>query len=222
MKIKLYTILFLAYKISFTQGLIDTDRCTFPQISLKDLTVDTSYYSNGNPYIITRTINGKREGQQEWFYTNGSYWKIYHFVNDSLTGQWIRYSEETGKAELIGFYCYNKPIGGLWIFYHPNGKHKSEGLYCGSQFINLVTDSIGKRLEYLDDRFVLVKSIPFDQEIYDSLILNYGIGDNYKFLIFPIEIYIKDEEWKYFSENGILIKTETYSCGILQKTLKHY
>lgn len=180
--------------------------------------IDTSFYPDGQIYILTRKTNGKKDGKQEWFDKSGNFWKIFKYQNDSLTGAWIEYYTDVGTAKFYGIYNRNIPTG-EWFEYYKNGKIKSRGNYCDKEIVNLINDSSGARIEVRDAEWKLKQTTSYSQELYDSLMSTYGYDG--KFIVYPFERYIKDGIWKYYDEQGNLTREETYECGQLKIT-KNY
>jgi len=185
------------------------------------LTIDTTFYSDGKIMILTRKNDNKKEDKQEWFFQNGKFWKIYYYKNDSLSGPWIEYFESTGFVKIYGFYKNNIPTG-EWVYYYESYKVKSKGSVCDEEIIGPLDYSVpGKITLFVKDaNGNLKQEINFTQSTMDSLKKELGSADG-KALLFPFVRNVKDGTWKYFNENGKLIRLETYECGVLKNTVNY-
>lgn len=95
--------------------------------------------------------NGKRDGEQKIFYSNGNLYDIKHFENGTENGMWIKYHRNgkemlkaevadgelngnilrwypSGQQEVIGQYENDLPVG-TWTYFSDDGKNKETITY---------------------------------------------------------------------------------------------
>jgi len=139
----------------------------------------------------------------------------YTLKNNLLSGQYVMYYSN-GKIKEYGQYKDNAPIG-AWTFYNDAGKVITEGNYCG-EFRRLFYNVPTKRLITLNQFLDTVKSETLTKVKLDSLKkeLNQSSG-----LSFPINIICKTGKWKFYDDNGTLIKEINYSSRKWEQQESH-
>lgn len=129
--------------------------------------------------------NGKGKGEWKFFYESGQLSRRMYFSNGKLNRDFKSYYSN-GSLKENGKYKEDNRFG-RWFEYYENGRVKSIGSYIPE-----------------------TKIINYSEETVDSLKLN-GYDTNY--LNFPMRIFLKRGEWKYWNERGDLIMEEKYSDG---------
>ena len=94
------------------------------------------YFPNGNVEIKGKIIDGKNEGQWDYYYSNKSLESQGNFKNDLVDGKWVWYFPN-GNLKEKGKYVNGKRQG-EWLSYNDDG-----GLYIKRYFKNnVLTDSV--------------------------------------------------------------------------------
>jgi antitoxin component YwqK of YwqJK toxin-antitoxin module len=115
-----------------------------------------------------------------------------------------------GKIKEYGFYKNNARIG-EWSFYNAAGKIVSEGSFEGD-YCKLLYDVKKRKIITLNRYLDTAKVESISQKKYDSLkrTLKQQWG-----VAFPIHMHFKTGIWKYYDDNGKLLKKEFYLNGKL-------
>lgn len=142
--------------------------------------------------------DGNRIGQSKTYYAEGGIKREENYALGMLNGKWVEYYVN-GKVKESGNFDKGERIG-KWQEFYENDQLKSEGCYYQShteiRYSENVVDSLKKTNTYN----------------------NYADETG---LSFPIIVYSKDGDWKYYSEQSKLIKEETYKDGKLIDTKEY-
>lgn len=93
----------------------------------------TDYYAENNQVRLEGTYRSKkmeddsREGDFNWFFSNGQKYKEGHFKSGKATGKWSSWYKD-GQLRFEGEFDKGHEQG-EWTFYHRNGAVKSKGIY---------------------------------------------------------------------------------------------
>jgi antitoxin component YwqK of YwqJK toxin-antitoxin module len=155
-----------------------------------------SYYQNGRIKSRGYYINGKANGNWEYFYENGNL-KMKGELKDNVSHGYWTYYYENGGVNMEGEVIKDHREG-QWKFYYENGNIKSEGLYRKSlkngPWKYYYEDSKPKGSAYFeDDKGKFMEFYP------DGTIKSKGEIANGK----------SNGLWKYYYEDGSL-KSEGY------------
>jgi hypothetical protein len=210
--------------VLFAIYLFSSAKCQFIQntnikgLNVYDSTinrVDTFHYSSGKILCISSKKNDRKEGKEVWFYSNGKLWKIYQYKNDSLDGPWIEYYEIGGTMKKYGTYKNGIPIE--WKEFYLCNKIKTEGSYFDTEILTTITSNDTIKL-CIKDRKKNIKEIKeLNNTLIDSIRTEFLL-DKSSGIPFPLERNIKNGIWKYWNEDGKLIKEEFFDKGNLINT----
>jgi antitoxin component YwqK of YwqJK toxin-antitoxin module len=148
--------------------------------------------------IITK--EGKKEGEWNFFYENGSVRAKGSYSNNLESGKWSYYTTG-GKVEQTGSYKAGK-YDGLWVWYYKDGSMKRE-----EEFYNGKEE--GEYVEYDEQGNVIAKGKYYDGEREGEWI--YKVND-----YFEKGTYIgglRDGKWQAFYDNGKLRYEGNYIQG---------
>ena len=156
-----------------------------------------------NYYDGTRKIlhykDGIKVGESNTYYEGGQIKRIEKFLDNELNGGWIEFYSN-GNIKEKGSYMQNERIG-KWQKFHENGNLKSQGVYLPNHIV-----------------------VESSENAFDTLITSERYED-YKDkdggFSFPLTIFLKKDTWKYYSEQGKLIKEEIYDKGKLIETKEY-
>jgi antitoxin component YwqK of YwqJK toxin-antitoxin module len=154
------------------------------------------YYSNGVISDSGINKNGYHEGTWVEHYYSSLVGSIINFKEGKMNGKHIAYYDK-GNAVMIESQYKNDALYGSYKEYYISGNIKKEGYYSEDLKPLNVTE---KNRDSLSSQFPNI-SIPKDF-----------------FPLFPISL--KNGTWKYYSENGELIKKEIWREGKLIDTQK--
>lgn len=175
---------------------------------------DTLFYSNHSILCVTRKLDKKKDGKQEWYYDNSKLWKYYTFKDDSLNGPYKEYYKNEGTEKEVGFYKSNIPFG-HWFEYYPNSIKKAEGEYYDKEMINISKPNSDIMLLFvLDSHHNIKSSQPLTHLLMDSLKLEFDLSKE-SAIPFPLQRNVKDGIWDYYNDHEKLIRRETYKRGEL-------
>lgn len=166
-----------------------------------DEVIDGEYVMYFKDGIVTRTLykDNLKEGESKTFYTDKKTKRIEHFTHGVLNGRWIEYFEND-TIKQTGIYKEGEKIG-EWKRFYKNGALLSIGSYIPAH----------TEIGYNDNVVDSLKTLP-----------NYSdFIDDDKGVSFPIIVPLKDKTWKCYSEEGKLIKEETWDKGKLIKTKEY-
>jgi antitoxin component YwqK of YwqJK toxin-antitoxin module len=181
-------------------------------------------YSDGEVVEISNYKNGKLNGFKYNFIDNKLN-EISSYKNDTLEGPIKSFYYNSGQIREE--YSYkNGVIDGKYLFYYQNGQIGASGTFTNSQktgfwtyyFENGIVKSEGVHkdlivLEYdrLVSDFKIQFAVSLDQTKYEKLITK--LKDYYfkEFNQKTLNYYGKIGKWKYYSEDGKLLKKENYS-----------
>jgi hypothetical protein len=141
------------------------------------------------------------------------------FENGYLNGPYTEYhSKSGGKVKRTGFYTGESKRTGKWVEYHLNGKKLSEGNYY-PDFYYVQADSARKFILIMDGQDNERSRLPFSKENLDSLSKKYEESEISE-MVFPSRVDVKDGVWKYWDENGTLLREEFWDKGLLIRAVK--
>lgn len=171
--------------------LLDTTSLKYERSIKTDTTnFSINYCINGSGnFLVDSTII------YEDFFSNGQRKSLYSLINNSiLNGPYITW-HKNGKMESIINYVYGLPYGGS-TSWHENGKVKSIGdFWLNINVLNTkVSDSIKVNSKKQKFNF-LRRKVSFEGLVSTTL------GP------------LKNGEWKYYNENGKIIKKEIWRKG---------
>lgn len=189
------------------------------QTNEDSLTIDTVYYPSGSVWMVIPRLNGLEDGEQKWYSEDGQLTTIIRYSKGLKNGPWIEYYNH-GHVKTYGRYQYGARDS-LWVEKYYNKSISSIGSYYPD--INYLIVREQDSIQYL---FTLnkdldeVDSIEFTPDVFNGLKSIYGnplTGG----LGFPIEIHFKDQNWKYYNEEGKLVKEEFCDKGKLVNTINY-
>lgn len=145
------------------------------------------------------------------YYPDGKLYEIENRLDGKKIGDYISFYPNN-QIKLKGTYQDDYRVG-LWRKYYENGTFKSEGKYVKGKDIviwNLELDKAYKINEKGDtlDSFPEYSDWKKTEEKYDEK------G-------FPIYLWHKDGVWKYWNDNGVLIREEIWEKGVLKENKEY-
>lgn len=157
------------------------------------------------------------------FYTNNE--KDGFFINYYKNGKVksiVEYNKFEIKNKFLSFYDNGNPMEsgeqinniniGLWKYWNKNGKIIKECNYFNGKLK-------GNYNEYFSNGNIKLKGIYIHIQIVDTAQIEDldNPGCFYDYVFINSEYPVKDGEWKYFNEQGILVRSENYIKGKLIK-----
>lgn len=134
-----------------------------------------TYYSNGNLNMKGHYKNGKKEGYSEFFWKNGNYQKMGEFKMGKKCGQWS-YFDNSGNLSSVGNY-QNGNKEGKWNVFYWQFKFTAKGSYK-----NGLKEGVWETIQS------------------NGEIVEFGYYEN----------NMKEGLWKHYYENGKIAALETY------------
>jgi antitoxin component YwqK of YwqJK toxin-antitoxin module len=190
-------------------------KSTLTYDTLNYRSVYTEYHRNGHPKSSSTDINGVQQGDYQAWHENGTVRKKGLLIDGSgiieefyPTGQLrSRLQQKNGFTEGISeYYCENGQLiskiliqSGLTNY---QAMHCNGNLKLDARFIDSPMFLVGRYQEFHENG--KRKGLRFYEETIDSKNTNKRIG-----------------KWKYYDEQGKLVKTETYKDGKLLE-VKNY
>ncbi|MEA3392693.1 MAG: hypothetical protein U9Q91_06910 [Candidatus Marinimicrobia bacterium] len=187
--------------------------------SLNDnLYIGKEWHSHSQNYLVIEQLKKAKDT----FISNGSFIQIDPYTNIIVS------TGEYRNGKLHGKYCsyrnekldqvveYKKGhIDGIFKLFYDNGNVKEEG------FVKKGNNK--KTWKYYYPNGVLKSQGYYSKNYYyDSSNVDTVVIDGYTMLMEkPLKIWFKKGRWKYYNENGVLIKTELYRNEELIKTEVH-
>lgn len=166
--------------------------------------------SSPTEFVVTTYSKGLIHGKRTWYSKKGDITKISQFKNGELFGYEIEYFRN-GFIKCNGKYEKGRKIG-RWVSYFPNYKVSTIGSYCaGLDIVSLNKEA--DSLVFTNERGDITKIMIFSDGK-DSLCKMFNI-DEWWTLAYPLELFHKDGEWKYFDLDGNLKRKEFYKEGEL-------
>jgi len=160
-----------------------------------------TYFLEGSIKSITNYVNGKKDGIFFDYYKDGAIEIKGSFKQDFKHGKYSSFYND-GRIFKKGKY-YKDELAGKWKYYFPNGQLQSVGFYSPGH----------EQVEYY---FNKIDSL--DKMTYLHFELNYNDG-----YLYPLKIPNKKRKWRYYYSNGnIQIKGCYNSHGKRNGLWKYY
>lgn len=142
----------------------------------------------------------------------------YSYHIDSTDLAWERFYKN-GKPIFWSTFIPKLKENGLSISWYPNGK-----LYSIDNFIN--GQKIGEHVQYYEDGKLKEKGSYWINQHGDTMIFNKlkvdTVSDEHgNMIVVANSKDLKDGEWVYYSEKGIMIRKEKYVHGKLMETFNY-
>jgi antitoxin component YwqK of YwqJK toxin-antitoxin module len=173
------------------------------------------FYNDSISIINQNYENGILNYETFFFYNHGV--EGYEIKGNKINGKYAYYCRN-GMMTIEGYYK-NNCRDSFWREYYPNDKRtiKSEGNYVPHFLFFNKADTLLNSLLVMNEK----------HEILDKILLSYNSMKEYMnklhfeydlpFGKLPFIYFYKTGDWKYWNENGELIKTETWLNGELIK-----
>lgn len=170
-----------------------------------------AYNKDGSVWLITQFSNGFRNGSEYRYDESGGMQSHFRYTQGKLDGYFLEFYQS-------GYVCRNGKYSkgekdGRWIEFYENHQAKSEGYYVpgyNRYELNMEMDSVHIYNE--NDELLRVRKL-------DSIFVSAlrGCVDVYGTIgmRFPVNAYRKDGTWKYWDQQGNLIKEEYWQSGEL-------
>lgn len=182
------------------------DSSLYYQLYFDNKIRNITYLKSKDSIIVKEGINA--------YFTNGNLEMLFFYMNDKLNGDaYVYYPSlsikkkrfyvndtlqgtatdyyENGIVESIGN-IVDGAKSGIWVSYYSDGIIKSEGKYTVINTDEVNEEGLNKILQVFFDNWITLNSLE-----------------------------VKDGKWKYFSENGKLLKEEFWEKGILKETKEY-
>lgn len=169
------------------------------------------YYSNPQAKrILTIYSKGEIDGKQISYYENGEIKKITNYELGIKAGEELEfyangYPKSEGKYE-------NGRKKGEWISHFPNKGQRTIGNYL-PDFTEVISNNSKDSLFFINEQKDVLYTMEYQTGV-DSLRLVLNI-EKWWALPFPLQLFTKDGEWKYYNIEGALIRREYFKNGEL-------
>lgn len=173
------------------------------------------YYNTGNVNQKFYYENNNRHGSAVAYYKNGNLSLKSNYCMGILNGEWVKYYEN-GNIKEKGTYFNGEKLG-LWEEYYENGKLKSKGDLISNFHLIKYKDFINFELIVTDKQGAAITPENYTEQMKSTL----EMLKNSVRISFPYKMYLKDDLWKYYNEQGNLINEEIYKNGVLLDTKKY-
>jgi antitoxin component YwqK of YwqJK toxin-antitoxin module len=167
-----------------------------------------SYSNNGNTELKANFVNGIKNGPFQVYYDDGTLKRTGNYINDKENGLFKEYFEN-GKIS-SEYYQKDDEFDGAYKSWYENGNLRGTATYKNGK-------KSGLYVSYYDD------GNKMSEEKFENgnrFIKLFSMGK------IIAEGNSKDDEkdgiWKYYNENGKIIKIENYNIGLLNGEYKNY
>jgi len=205
-----------------TTGLIQNEFC-FKKSNVENTlkendfsVVEYSIYEDSLAHTIQNQIffeDNYQTGVWKSYFSNGKLSMIINYKDGYLHGEWKQYYKN-GKIMTEGYFKENAKIG-TWKSYYKNGIPRTEENYLPEVLVFLPSG-----LSYEKIKIIGNKNKTLREDI-ASIIIDEFKDENKSFFELPRVIYLKDSLYKYWNEQGILIREEFWEKGILKETKEY-
>ncbi len=205
----------------------------------------TWWHENGQKSLECQMINGKINGRVVQWLQDGSKYVETNYKDDKKHGDYISWHENNSK-HIEMKYDHDNPVGKIRLW-HDNGQLFSigEGVAVTKDAITFEYDRFsdikpdtayilegmiahkylekGEWVYYYENGLIESKGIhlPFAKMHIDLVIDMDDFGEYTERYSWSDHETAKDGIWKYYSENGKLIREEIYKNGVLLKETKY-
>mgnify|MGYP001799337769 CR=1 FL=1 len=166
-----------------------------------------------------RFENYFQTGKWTSYYPNGQTGQVIHFQNGRVDGNYQLF-DTNGTVLVAGRFDLDAKVG-EWSYYHPNGKMQAQGsyfpdvrIYRPLAFINKDSTAVyGRNRQLLNtygDGSDELSQLLRDLEFPDRTAIQPGPP-------LPYCQYFKTGQWRYWNEQGQLIRVEYWKEGQLEK-----